>query len=142
MIFSNLQNVASVPCTCFFFGVPPFFGTVVCIACSQFEKLRARLLTIGQRRGKTEQDMPADCDQTEGNGRIYVCQEMISLMQERLKECVSHHRLILEYRYFALFVFSNNYVVCSVSSTKVWVSDFTRKHCVMEIKFQYFICYC
>jgi hypothetical protein len=76
--------------------VTPFFGTVVCIACSQFEKLRARLLAIGQRRGTPEEDLAADCDQTEGNGQIYICQEMFSLMQEQLKECVSLHRLILE----------------------------------------------
>jgi len=76
--------------------VPPFFGTVVFIACCQFEKLRARLLAIGQKKGKLEQDTAADGDQTEGNGQIYVCQEMFSPMQEELKECVSHHRLILE----------------------------------------------
>jgi hypothetical protein len=53
--------------------VPFFFGTVVCIACSQFEKLRARLLAMGQKKGTPgqkmgtpEQDMAADCDQTEG----------------------------------------------------------------------------
>jgi hypothetical protein len=114
----------------------------VCIACSQFEKLRARLLAIGQRRGTPEQDTVPDCDQTEGKGQIYICQEMFSLMQEQLKECVSHHRLILEYRYFAVFVFSIYYVVCSVSPTKVWISELTRKPNVMQINFQYFICYC
>ena len=76
--------------------MPSFFGTVVCIACSQFQKLRARLLAIGQKKRTTEQDSAADCDQTEGNGQIYICQKMFSLMQEELKECVSHHRLILE----------------------------------------------
>jgi len=76
--------------------MPPFFGTVVCIACSQFEKLRARLLAIGERRGTPEQDSAADCDQTERNEQIYICQETFSLMQEQLKECASLHRLILE----------------------------------------------
>jgi len=76
--------------------VPPFFGTLVCVACSQFQKLTARLLTIGQRRGTTKQDTAADCDQTEGKGHFYICEEMFSLMQEQLKECVSLHRLILE----------------------------------------------
>jgi hypothetical protein len=47
--------------------------------------------------------MAPDCDQTEGKGEIYTCQERFSLMQEQLKKCVSHHRLILEYRYFAIF---------------------------------------
>jgi hypothetical protein len=94
--FFFLQNVASVPIICFFYGVPPFFGTVVCIACSQFQKLRARLLAIEKRRGTPEQDLATDCDQTEGNGQIYICQEMFSLMLEQQKECVSLHRLILE----------------------------------------------
>jgi hypothetical protein len=43
-----------------------------------------------------EQDWAADCDRTEGNGQISICQEMINPMQEQLKECVYHHRLILE----------------------------------------------
>jgi hypothetical protein len=68
----------------------------VCIACSQFQKLRARLLSIGQKKGTAEQDTGADCDKTEGKGQIYICEEMFSLMQEQLKECVSLHRLILE----------------------------------------------
>jgi len=51
---------------------------------------------MGQRRGTPEQDTAADRDQTERNGQIYICQEMFSLMQEQLKECVSVHRLILE----------------------------------------------
>jgi hypothetical protein len=45
---------------------------VVCIACSQFQKLRARLLAIGQEKETTEQDLAADCDQKEGNGQIYM----------------------------------------------------------------------
>ena len=93
---SLLQGAASVPLICFFYGLPSFYCTAVCIACSQLEKLRARLLAVGQKKGTPEQDSAADCDQTEGNGQIYVCQEMFSLMQEQLKECVSHHRLILE----------------------------------------------
>jgi len=68
----------------------------VCIACSQFEKLRARLLAIGQEKETPEQDTTADCEQKEGNGQTYICQDMFSHMQEELKECVSHHRLILE----------------------------------------------
>jgi hypothetical protein len=59
------------------------------------EKLRARLLAIKQKKGTVEQDSAANCDQKEGNGQIYICQEMFSLMQEQLKECASLHRLIL-----------------------------------------------
>ena len=93
---SLLQGAASVPLICFFYGMPSFFGTAVCVACSQLEKLRARLLAVGQKKGTREQDSAADCGQTEENGQIYICREMFSLMQEQLKECVSHHRLILE----------------------------------------------
>jgi hypothetical protein len=46
--------------------------------------------------GKPERDLAADCDWTEGNGQIYIYQEMFGLMQEQLKECVYHHRLILK----------------------------------------------
>jgi hypothetical protein len=60
------------------------------------EILRARLLAIGQKNGTPELDSAAVCDRAEGNGQIYFCQEMLSLMQGQLKECVSLHRLILE----------------------------------------------
>jgi hypothetical protein len=60
------------------------------------EKLRARLLAIGLKMGILELDLASDCDWTEGNGQIYICQEMFSVMQEQLKECVYLHRLILE----------------------------------------------
>jgi hypothetical protein len=76
--------------------VPPFFGTVVCVACSQFQKLRTRLLAIGEKKGTPEEDTAADCDETEQKGQTDICEEMFSLMQEQLKECVSHHRLIIE----------------------------------------------
>jgi len=59
------------------------------------EKLRERLLAIKLKNGTTELDSAADCDHKEGNGQTYICQEMLSLMQEQLKECVSLHRLIL-----------------------------------------------
>ena len=89
------QGAASVPLICFFYGLPSFFGTAVCIACSQLEKLRARLLAIKQKIGTPELDLAADCDQKEGYGQIYICREMLNLMQEQLKECVSLHCLIL-----------------------------------------------
>jgi hypothetical protein len=79
-----------------FYGVPSFFGTMVCIACSQFQKLKARLLAIAQKKGTPEQDSAADCDRTEEKGHIDIFQEMFSVMQEQLNECVSHHRLIIE----------------------------------------------
>ena len=93
---SVLQGAACVPLICFFYGLPSIFCTAVCIACSQLEKLRARLLVIKQKKRTPEQDSAADCDQKEGNGQIYTCQEMFSLMQEQMKECVSLHRLILQ----------------------------------------------
>jgi hypothetical protein len=68
----------------------------VCVACSQFQKLRTRLLAIGLKKGTPEQDWASYCNRTEGNGQIYICQEMFSPLQEQLKECVHHHRLILE----------------------------------------------
>jgi len=60
------------------------------------EKLRARLLAIKQENGTTEQNSAAACDQKEGNGQIYICQEIFSITKEQLKECVSLHRLILQ----------------------------------------------
>ena len=92
---SLLQAAASVPLICFFYGLPSFFCTAVCVACSQLEKLRAGLLAIKQKKGIAELDLAANCDQKEGNGKTNICQEESSFLQEQLKECVSLHRLIL-----------------------------------------------
>jgi ribosome-binding protein aMBF1 (putative translation factor) len=61
----------------------------VCIACSQFEKLRARLLNIRQQQQQhqTLQQQPS-AQQEE--------KDMASDMQKELHECVSHHQLILK----------------------------------------------
>jgi hypothetical protein len=85
-----------VPPICFFFGLPSFFGTAGCVACSQLLKLKARLLAIGRKMGSQKQGWAADFEWTEGDEQIYICQEMFSLMQEQVKECVYHHRLIFE----------------------------------------------
>jgi hypothetical protein len=42
----------------------------------------------------------------------------------------------------AVFILSINYVLCSVSSCKVWYSELRKKHNFMRTNFQYCIFYC
>jgi hypothetical protein len=62
------------------------FSAVVYIACSQLEKLRARLLNIRQQHRTSQQHPGAQEKQ----------KDMFSVMQKVLHEGVSHHELILE----------------------------------------------
>lgn len=43
---------------------------------------------------------------------------------------------------FSILIFSKNYVLCSVTFRRVWISEPTRIHNVLQINSQYFICYC
>jgi hypothetical protein len=80
---------------CFFYGVPSFYGTLVCIACSQLEKLRANLLDIRQKLDTSAQDSGAETDRDEGR-QVQIYQELFYLMQEHLNDCIRHHQLIIE----------------------------------------------
>jgi septum formation topological specificity factor MinE len=68
---------------------------MVCIACSQLEKLRANLLDIRQKHVTSEQDSGAETDREEG-GKVQTSQEVFCRMQGQLNDCVRLHQLIIE----------------------------------------------
>ncbi|XP_023706094.2 odorant receptor 2a-like [Cryptotermes secundus] len=85
------QGIASVQWICFLYGLPAFYGTLVSIACSQLEKLRANLLDIRQK-------LDSGAETAQGEGRqVQPSQEVFCGMQEQLTECIRHHQLIIEY---------------------------------------------
>jgi hypothetical protein len=81
---------------CFLYGMPAFYGTVVCISCSQLEKLRANLLDIRQKLDASEQDSGTETDREEKETEVHNSQELFRRMQRQLNDCVRHHRLIIE----------------------------------------------
>ncbi|XP_021941929.1 uncharacterized protein LOC110840919 [Zootermopsis nevadensis] len=95
-LINTVQFVATVTWASFFYGVPPFYGTSICIACSQLEKLRASLKNIRQKNDAPEKDSRAKTDQDEER-EAQTSQQVFQHMQKQLNDCVRHHQLIIEY---------------------------------------------
>jgi hypothetical protein len=88
-------------CLCSFVAFISLYATLVCIACSQLEKLRANLLDIRQQPNTYEEDSGAETDREEEETQAHNSEELFCRMQGQLNDCVRHHQLILEYgRYF------------------------------------------
>jgi hypothetical protein len=63
---------------------------MVCVACSQLEKLTAKLYNIKQHRFPSEDDSKRESDNNEKGELVSK-----SYVQERLNECVQLHQLIM-----------------------------------------------
>ena len=77
-----------------YFGFPSLYATLVCVACSQLEKLRATLLHVRQRRGTSMQDTWEETDEREAVGQKNAPSESFRHMQEQLNNCIRHHQEI------------------------------------------------
>jgi len=73
---------------------------MICVACSQLEKLRMNLLDIGQKQ------KPLSVTAQDGNQEY----DYISNMQAQLKACIRHHQQILQlvtysnYRHILVYI--------------------------------------
>jgi len=76
-----------------YFGFQSLYATLVCVACSQLEKLRAALLDIRQTHGTSLQDCGGETDEREAAGQN-THSEQFRHMQEQLNNCVRHHQEI------------------------------------------------
>ena len=79
---------------CFFgistgFAFPSLYATLVCVACSQLEKLRAALLDIRQTHVMIEED-PGGHEYSDR--QIQISEEVFQLMQKQLNVCIRHHQ--------------------------------------------------
>jgi hypothetical protein len=77
-----------------FFGFQSLYATLVCIACSQLEKLRAALLDIRQTHANKELDARTVTDQQEAQGQADTSEDVFSDMQKQLNNCIRHHQEI------------------------------------------------
>jgi hypothetical protein len=89
-----LQSIACSAYVFIVFPFPGFYATLVCIACSQLEKLRASLLSIKQSHDVSRQDVSAETD-LEEEGQIFTSQEVFRHMQKQLDDCIRFHQQIL-----------------------------------------------
>jgi hypothetical protein len=80
-----------------FVGFASLCATLVCVACSQLEKLTAAILDIRQTHVTSEQDCGAETDQQEGQGQgqFRTCDELFGHMQKQLNDCIRHHQQII-----------------------------------------------
>jgi hypothetical protein len=76
------------------FGFQSLYATLVCVADSQLEKLRAALLDIRQTHGTSLQDCGDENDEEESAGQKNTHSEQLRHMQEQLNNCIRHHQEI------------------------------------------------
>jgi hypothetical protein len=84
-------------CLCSFVAFISLYATLVCIACSQLEKLRVNLLDIRQKPDTLEKDSGAGTDREEEETQAQTSEEVFLRMQRQLNACIRHHQQILEY---------------------------------------------
>ena len=77
-----------------YIGFQSLYATLVCVACSQLEKLRAALLDIRQTHGTSLQDCGGETDEGEAAGQKNTHSEQFRHNQEQLNSCVRHHQQI------------------------------------------------
>jgi len=87
--------MASIFLVSLYFTLPSLYATLVCVAGSQLEKLRAALLDIGQTHGTSLQDCGGETDEREAAGQKNTHSEQFRHMQEQLNNCVRHHQQIM-----------------------------------------------
>jgi hypothetical protein len=75
------------------FGFESLSATLVCVAGSQLDKLRAALLDIRQTYGTSLQDCGGETDEREAAGQN-THSEQFCHMQEQLNSCIRHHQEI------------------------------------------------
>jgi hypothetical protein len=81
---------------CFLYTTPAFYGTLVCIACSQLEKVRANLLHIRQKLDASELDPSSETDREEKETQVQTSPEVFHHMQRQINDCIRLHQLVIE----------------------------------------------
>jgi signal transduction histidine kinase len=70
------------------------YTTLVCVACSQLEKLKLALLNIRQTNFTSEQKCGDEIQQTDFREQPRPSDESFRHMQEQLNNCIRHHQQI------------------------------------------------
>jgi hypothetical protein len=96
------QGIASLCMGYTFFAFPSLYATLVCVACSQLEKLRAAILAIKQTHVTSEQDCGDETDHQKEDGETHSSEELFRHMQKQLNDCIRHHQEIIRYVYIIM----------------------------------------
>jgi hypothetical protein len=92
---------------CIFVGFQSLYATLVCVACSQLEKLRAAILAIRQTHVTSEQDRGVVTDQQDEEGQAHSSEELFRHMKKQLNDCIRHHQEIIRCRYKTIYNISD-----------------------------------
>jgi hypothetical protein len=84
-----MQAITTIFTFLIVFGFPSLYATLVCVACSQLEKLRAALLDITQTHVMTEQETGGH---EYSDRQTHISEEVFQLMPKQLKVCIRHHQ--------------------------------------------------
>jgi hypothetical protein len=82
----------SVFTTCIFVGFLSLYSTLVCVACSQLEKLKAALLCITQTYVTSQQDCGVETGQQERQGQGHTSEDAFRRIQKQLNACIRLHQ--------------------------------------------------
>jgi hypothetical protein len=88
------QGIVSISASSAFIASTSLFTTLVCVACSQLEKLTATLLDIRQTHVTAERDSRTQTDQEKAQGQARALEELFHHMQKQLNNCIRHHQEI------------------------------------------------
>jgi hypothetical protein len=92
---SNLcltQGITVVFGVTMYTGFTSLYATLVCVACSQLEKLGAALLDNRLTRVTFDQGRRNDSDDPGSELQTHHSEQLIRRMREQLDECIRHHQ--------------------------------------------------
>ena len=107
-----VQAIASLFGISVFFAFSNLYATLVCVACSQCEKLRADLLNIRQTLVITEWQPGDESGQQYSERQTHTIEQAIQHMRKQLNECIRHHQDIKRYEHISR-MFYLNFFHCS-----------------------------
>jgi len=90
--FRILQVITSVFSICIFVGFISLYCTLVCVACSQLEKLKAALLCITQTYVTSELNCGTETGEQQGQGQCFTSENVFWHIQKQLNACIRHHQ--------------------------------------------------
>jgi len=90
----SLQGIAAIFGIFMFVGFNSLHATLVCVACSQLEKLKLALLDIRQTQVLSEKHCRDEIHQSDVHEQPNISDESFRPMQKQLHNCIRHHQQI------------------------------------------------
>jgi len=95
--FPSLQGIAGIFGICLYVGYNSLHATLVCVACSQLEKLKLALLDVRQTHVISEQHCRDETQESHIQEQPKLSDEWFRRMQKKLNNCIRHHQQIQRY---------------------------------------------